>query len=146
MSATNTFEDKILSLYGLNADAANIGDATGLQGSSTAGSLYISLHTSDPGETGDQETNEAAYTPYSRQAVARSGSGWSVASGVLDNDSAITFPEATSGSETETHFGVGFAASGAGSRDLNGALSSSLAVSTNVQPEFAAGALDITLD
>lgn len=146
MSATNTFEDKILSLYGLNADAANIGDATGLRGSSTAGSLYISLHTSDPGETGDQETNEAAYTSYARQAVARSGSGWSVTSGTLDNDSAITFPEATGGSETETHFGVGFAVSGAGSRDLNGALSSSLAVSTNVQPEFAAGALDITLD
>ena len=146
MSATNAFEDKILTLYGINTGAANIGDATGLVASTVAGNLHISLHTADPGETGDQTTNEAAYGSYARQAVVRSAAGWTVTSGTMDNDAAITFPEATSGSETETHFGVGFAVSGTGSRDLNGALTSSLAVSVNVQPEFAIGALDITLD
>lgn len=146
MSATNALEDKILSLYGTNVNAANIGDAAGLLASATAGSLYISLQIADPGETGDQTTSEAAYTSYARQAVARSTAGWTVTTGTLDNDAAITFPEATGGSETETHFGVGSAVSGAGNRDLNGALGSSLAVSVNVQPEFAIGLLDITLD
>lgn len=56
-----------------NTDFANIGDAGGLQNSATAGSLYISLHTSDPGEAGSQTTNEANYTSYARVAVARSG-------------------------------------------------------------------------
>lgn len=146
MSATNAFEDKILTLYGINTDAANIGDAAGLQASAAPGNLYISLHTADPGETGDQTTSEAAYTSYARQAVVRSAAGWTVTTGTMDNDAAITFPEATGGSETETYFGVGFAVSAAGSRDLNGALTSGLAVSVNVQPEFAIGALDITLD
>ena len=147
MSATNAFEDKILTLYFINTDAANIGDAAGLQASVTAGSLYISLHTADPGETGDQTTSEAAYpAPYARIGKARSATEWTVATGTADNDNAITFAECTSGSETETDFGLGFAVSGAGSRDLNGALGSALIVTTNVQPEFAIGLLDVTLD
>lgn len=144
MSATNAFEDKILSLYLTNADAANIGDATGLRGSTAAGSLYVSLHTADPGETGDQTTNESAYTNYARVAVARSTAGWTVTSGVGDNDAAITFPLCGATGSTITHFGLGSAASGAGSRDMNGA--SSLVVSNGITPQFAAGALDVTLD
>ena len=45
-----------------NTTWANIGDATGLVGSTSAGSLYLSLHTSSPAESGDQSTNEIAYT------------------------------------------------------------------------------------
>ncbi len=45
-----------------NTDWANVGDASGLQNSATAGSLYLSLHTSSPGEGGTQATNEIAYT------------------------------------------------------------------------------------
>lgn len=146
MSATNAFEDKLLSLYLTNADAANIGDAGGLRGSVTAGSLYVSLHTANPNETGNQTTSEAAYTSYARVAVARSTAGWTVTSGVGDNDAAITFPAATGGSETETHFGLGSASSGAGNLDLWGALTASLAVSSGITPSFEAGALDITLD
>lgn len=69
----------ILNLLFVNSNAANIGDATGLRGSSTAGSLYVSLHTADPGATGDQTTNEASYTSYARVAVARTSGGWTVA-------------------------------------------------------------------
>ena len=36
--------------------------------------LYVSLHTADPGEAGDQTTSEATYTGYARIAVVRSGS------------------------------------------------------------------------
>lgn len=69
----------VLNLLFNNSDIANIGDATGLRGSSTAGSLYVSLHTSDPGTTGDQTTNEATYTSYARVAVARTAGGWTIA-------------------------------------------------------------------
>ncbi len=45
-----------------NTDWANVGDAGGLQNSASAGSLYLSLHTSSPGEAGTQATNEIAYS------------------------------------------------------------------------------------
>src|SRR6185295_3461265 len=144
MSATNAFENKILSLYFENANAADIGDVTGLRGSTTAGSVFISLHTADPGETGDQTTNETAYTNYARQAVARSTAGWTVATGNADNDAAITFPACGVTGSTITHVGIGSATSGAGSRDLNG--TASLVVSNGITPSFAIGALDISLD
>jgi hypothetical protein len=146
MSATNVFENGLLSLIFENANYANVGDATGLRGSSTAGVFYISLHTANPNETGTQTTSEAAYTSYARQSVARSTAGWTVASGVCDNDAAINFPAATGGSETETHFGVGSDVSGVGNLFLWGALSASLAVSAGITPSFAIGALDVTLD
>lgn len=114
MSATNVLENGLLSLLFENANYANVGDATGLRGSSTAGVFYISLHTANPNETGSQNTTEAAYTSYARVSVARSTAGWTVASGVADNDAEIAFPAATGGSESETHVGIGSDASGAG--------------------------------
>jgi hypothetical protein len=147
MSAVNQFEDDILDLIFTNVAAPNTGDAGGLQPSSTAGSLFVSLHTGAIAETDTAQTvNEATYTSYARQGVARSVAGWTVASGVVDNDSAITFPQATGGSETELNFALGFAVSGAGYLQMFGALTSGLAVSTGITPEFAAGDLDVSLD
>ena len=54
MSKTNTWETGLLELLFTNTTFAGVGDATGLPGAATAGSLYFSLHTSDPGEAGDQ--------------------------------------------------------------------------------------------
>lgn len=146
MSATNVFENGLLSLIFENANYANVGDATGLRGSTTAGVFYISLHTASPGEAGAQNTTEAAYTSYARVSVARSTAGWTVASGVADNDAAINFPAATGGSETEVSFGIGSDSTAAGNLFLYGGLTSNLAVSTGITPSFAAGALDVTLD
>lgn len=145
-SATNVFENGLLSLIFENANYANVGDATGLRGSSTAGVFYISLHTANPNETGDQSTSISSYTTYANVSVARSTAGWSVASGVADNDATITFGACTAGSSTVTHFGVGSDSSGAGNLFLWGALTASLAISAGITPSFAAGALDITLD
>lgn len=146
MSATNAFETSLLGLIFTNTDAANVGDATGLRGSSTAGSFYISLATGDPGETGDQTTSEATYTSYARVAVARSTSAWTVTGNTVDNDAAINFPAATGGSSTVTYFGIGSDSSSTGNLFLSGALGSSLAVSSGITPSFAIGALDVTLD
>lgn len=146
MSATNVFENGLLSLIFENANYANVGDATGLRGSLTAGVFYIDLATGDKTETGSQTTNEIAYMSYARVSVARSTAGWTVASGVADNDSAITFPAGTGGSGTATHFGVGSDSSGAGNLFLKGALAASLVCGSGVTPSFAAGALDVSLD
>lgn len=146
MSATNAFENGLLSLIFENANYANVGDATGLRGSSTAGVFYISLHTGDPGEAGSQTTSETAYTNYARVSVARSTAGWTVASGVADNDSVITFGTGGATGSTLTNFGIGSDSSGAGNLFLKGALTASLAVSNGITPSYAAGALDVSLD
>jgi len=144
MSATNAFENGLLSLIFENANYANVGDATGLRGSSTAGVFWISLHTADPTETGTQTSSESAYTNYARVSVARSTAGWTVTSGVADNDAAITFPACGVTGSTVTHFGIGSDTSGTGNLFLKG--TSSLTVSNGVTPSFAIGALDVTLD
>lgn len=149
MSATNATAAAILSLYFENTDHANIGDATGLQGSTTPGVFYISLHTADPTETGDQTSSEATYTSYARVSVARSTAGWTVTTAdpaVATNDAAISFPTATGGTNTITHFGIGTDASGTGTLLFSGALDASLGVSNGITPEFAIGALDVTAD
>jgi hypothetical protein len=117
-----------------NTDAGLIGDATGLRGSSTAGSLYVSLHSSDPGEAGDQTTNEVAYTSYARVAVARSGAGWTVTGNSVSPAANVDFPECTGSTATATHFGVGTASSGAGKLLYKGALSPSISISSGVIP------------
>jgi hypothetical protein len=146
MSATNAFETALLTLYFNNTDHANIGDAAGLQNSATAGNFYVSLHTADPGETGTQTTSEATYTSYARVAVARSGSGWTISTNNVSNAAAVTFPAATGGTNTITHFGIGSDSSGTGNLFFKGALSSSLAVSNGITPQFAIGELDVNLD
>lgn len=146
MSLTNAAETDLLELLFTNIDWPNIGDAGGLQNSVAAGSFYVSLHTADPGETGNQATNEANYGSYARQAVARSGAGWTVSGNNCSNAAAITFPECTSGSNTITHFGIGTDSSGAGNLILSGALTASLAVSAGITPSFAIGELDVNAD
>lgn len=106
--------------------------------------LYLSLHTSAPGVGGSQTTNECAYTSYARVTVARDATGWDVAAGVGSNDDLLQFPEATGGSETITHVGVGTASSGAGNLLVYGALGSSRSVSDGIQPQINANQLTWT--
>lgn len=103
-----------LTLIFCNTDWANIGDAGGLQGSSTPGSFYVSLHTASPGVGGSQNTSEATYTPYARQAIARSAAGFTVAGVQVTNAAIVYFPTCTSGSDTITHWGIGTDLTGAG--------------------------------
>jgi hypothetical protein len=143
---SNVSEAALLDLLFLNIDWANVGDAGGLQNSSTAGSFYIALHTADPDEAGDQTTSEIAYTSYARVAVVRSGAGWSRSVSTISNAALVQFPQCTGSTGTATYFSIGTAASGAGSIILSGALSASLAISNGIQPQFAAAALTATVD
>ena len=139
MSKTNTWETGLLELVFTNTTFAGVGDATGLPGAATAGSLYFSLHTADPGETGDQTTSEIAYTSYARVAVARPTAGWTVTGNAVATDANVDFPAGTGGSGTATHFGIGTASSGAGKLLYKGAISPSIVCGSGVTPRLNAG-------
>lgn len=141
---SDSAENNILKLLFNNTTWAGIGDATGIVGSGAAGSLYVSLHTADPGDTGNQTTNETAYTNYARVAVARTTGGWTVTNDTVANTAAITFPECGATGATITHFAIGKAASGTGEIIVSGSLTASLAVSSGITPNFAAGQLTAT--
>jgi len=136
MSKINAFENSLLLLIFNNTDIANIGDAAGLQNSATAGSLYVSLHTADPGEAGSQTTSEIAYTSYARVAVARSGAGWTVTGNSVSPAATISFPAGTGGSGTATYFGIGTDSSGAGTLLYKGAISPSIVCGSGITPQL----------
>lgn len=146
MSKSDAYENALQKLLFNNTAFANVGDAGGLLPSAAAGNLYVSLHTANPGEAGDQTTSETSYGAYARVAVVRSAGGWTISTNTSSNAAAITFPECTSGSATLTYFGIGTASSGAGILLHYGALTSSLAVSLGIAPYFAIGDLTTTED
>ena len=147
MSLTNAAETALLQLLFNNTAWANVGDASGLQPSATAGSFYISLHTADPGETGNQSTSEVAYTGYARVAVARSGAGFTVSGNTASNAAAVTFGTCTaSPGSPATYFGIGSASSSTGNLFMSGALTSSYQPSIGNAPQFPIGQLSATAD
>lgn len=146
MSMSNASETNLLLLLFNNTDWADVGDAAGLQNSATAGSFYVALHSSDPGDAGDQTTNEVSYTGYARVAVARSAGGWTVSGNQVSNTATVQFGECTAGSATATHFSVGLESSGAGDILYSGALSASRSISSGITPLFNASALVGTVD
>ena len=123
-----------------------VGDAGGLLQSVADGDLYMSLHTSDPGEAGDQTTNEIVYTSYARKDVPRTAGGWTVTANAVENAAEVAMPTCTGGSATATHFGIGTDASGAGKLLYKGALVAPLAISNLIEPKFPAGTIDVTED
>lgn len=133
MSKGNTFENDLLKLIFNGTAITGLADNAA---SSPVTNLYVSLHTADPGEAGNQTTSEAAYTSYARVAVARSGSGWTVTNNSVSPAEAISFPKCTGGTSTVTHFAIGTAATGAGKILYKGAVSPSIAVATNVTPQL----------
>lgn len=139
MSKSDAWETLMLQLLFENANAANIGDATGLRGSTTPGSLYFSLHTADPGDAGSQTTSEIAYTSYARVAVARSTAGFTVTGNAAATDANVDFPAGTGGSGTATHFGIGTSSSGAGTLLYKGAITPNIVCGNGVTPRLNAG-------
>lgn len=143
MSKGNTFEQEILDLIFLNTNIANIGDATGLRGATTVGSLYFALHTADPGEAGDQTTSECNYTSYARVTAARTGTNFSRAGSVMSVAVAQVFPNPsnlTSLPQTATHFSIGTAPSGTGKILFRGALTPNIVISnTGSSPQIGTG-------
>jgi hypothetical protein len=133
MSKSNAFENSLLKLI-FNATAiANLADNAA---SSPLTSLYVSLHTADPGEAGDQSTSEATYTGYVRVAVLRTSGGWTVTNNSVSPVANIDFANCTGGTNTITYFGVGTASTGAGVLYYSGTVSPSISVSSGVTPRL----------
>ena len=146
MSKSNTFENELLLHLFNNADIANVGDAAGLQNSVAAGSLFLSLHTADPGEAGTASTSEISYTGYARQAVARSSAGFTVSGATVTLTANVDFPEMTAGTGgTVTFFSVVKELSGASVILYSGSVSPTIAVAVGVTPRLKA-ATSITED
>lgn len=136
MSKSNTTENDLM-LFVFNATATSWDSAT---------TLYVALHTADPGEAGNQSTSEANYTGYARVAVSRNAGGWTVSGNQASNTALLQFPQCTAGSSTATHVSIGLASTGSTQILYSGALSSSLAISAGIQPQFSASTLVVTED
>ena len=74
-----------------------------------ATSLYVALHTADPGPNGLQNTNEVYYSGYSRVGVLRSSIGWSVPTQQFVHPNAgIVFPIGNGGGfSIATYWSIG---------------------------------------
>jgi len=127
-----TFANDFLKLLLQATAIANIADNAA---TSPLTNLYLSLHTASPSGSG-QTTSEAAYTSYARVAVARTSSGFDVSTNTANLHSLTSFPAATGGSETETHFGLGTASSGTGKLLVWGTVTPNIVVSNGVTPQI----------
>lgn len=134
MSKGNTFENDLMKLIFNGTAIANIADNAA---SAPLANLYVSLHTADPGEAGDQTTSEVAYGSYARVAVARTSGGWTVTANSVSPVADIVFPLGTSGSPASaTFWAIGTLVSGAGKLLYSGALSPAAAYGNGVTPRI----------
>lgn len=134
MSKSKTFENDLLKLIfngepieGLadNASAAPLED------------LYLALHSADPGEEGLQNTSEIEYTGYTRVAVKRDGTGWTVAANVASPTEAVEFGEMTDGVPgIATHVTIGTAETGTGKVLYRGELTPPVNFNVGVVPRI----------
>jgi len=136
VSKSNTFENDLLALIFTNVAITDIGDAGGLRATATAGSLYWSLHTADPGETGTAVTSETAYTGYARVAAAR-GAGFTVTANSVSPPAAVDFGECmASPGGAITHFGIVNTSSGAGKLLYSGTMTPNITMAVGVVPRI----------
>jgi len=101
--------------------------------------VYVGLSTANPLDdaSGLAEPSDG----YARVACA----AWTRVAGLVDNDAAVEFPEATGDWGTITHVAL-FDAITAGNMLVAFALDSGVSVSTGESCCFPAGDLDVTLD
>ena len=138
--STNTCNNFLALLY--NATPwANIADNAA---SSPITNIYVALSTVT-GAVGDtMSTNEATYTNYARQTVARTTGGWSAPSSrATSNAAQITFPQCGASGNTITSAKAGKAV-GASDVFHYGDLNAPITVSNLIQPVFAIAAMSIT--
>lgn len=134
MSMSDTTEVAFLNCFLRGTDPSYRAGAT----------AYLALFTADPGEAASLAA-EANYTGYARVALTKATS-WTGSASPFTNTNLIQFGACTAGTNAITHFAVVDTASGAVSMMISGALTTTLNVSTGIQPQFAAGALSIGAD
>jgi hypothetical protein len=106
--------------------------------------IQVPVATASYGPSSTLASNEAAYTNYVRQTVARTTGGWTAPSGgATSNVAPIEYPQCgvTGANLTSAASGKG---PGAGEVWHYGDLNAPIAVSNQIQPRFPAGAVTIT--
>lgn len=134
MSKSNAFETDNLALF---LNGTTIADLAENDSTSPATTITIALHTASPGEAGNMLTSEATYGSYARKTVARTSGGWTVSGNEATLTAALEFAEATSGTETITHFSVGTGVSN--NMMYFGTVTANIAVVTGVVPRLTTG-------
>lgn len=107
--------------------------------------VYVSLHTADPGETGASEV--ASSNAYARAAVTNNTTNFPAASGgSKSNGTAINFATPTgAGWGLCTHFGI-WDASTSGNLLVAGALTVSKTINAGDAVSIGIGGLTVTMD
>lgn len=134
MSMSNDTENATLKMHLQGTDPSYRSGAT----------QYLALFTGDPGESASL-ASEATYTGYARVALTKA-TAWTDGGATFTNAALVQFGACSAGSNVITHFAVVDTSSGAVSQMISGALTSSLSVSSGIQPQFAIGALSISAD
>lgn len=126
MSFTNYAENKVM------------GVAFGETAWTAPTTHYLSLHTSNPGETG--ATGEISGGAYARQSI-----GFTVTNNTATNTAVVEFPTATASWGTISHIAIWDASTG-GNAIAYAALTASKTIGSGDVLRLPAGDLDITLD
>ena len=132
----STFDNDLLKLIFNGTAISGIADNAA---SAPLTSLFLSLHTADPGAGGAQSTSEAAYGNYTRMPVTRNSGGFTVSGNSVTLTVAIIFPVASSGSEIETWAAVGTTVTGSGKILYRGPITPTLSITSGVAPQLTAG-------
>jgi hypothetical protein len=133
--------NNIVALYYNATPIANIADNAA---SSPITNIKVRLATASYSGASTGSSNEATYTNYAAQDVARTTSGWSAPSGgATSNVAPIEFPQCGASGNTITS---ACTSKGAGASDVfhYGDLNSPITVSNQIQPRFPIGAVTIT--
>jgi hypothetical protein len=131
--ASDAFENAAALLFFNATNWANVADNAA---SSPFTNWYLSLHTSSPGEAGNQTSNEIGYTSYARVARARSGAGFTVTGGQAVLAANADFPAGTGGSGTATHMGLGSASTSTGILEMFGTVTPNIVTGNGITPRL----------
>jgi hypothetical protein len=140
----DTFENDLCKLLFNGTAIANIADNAAAAPSTN---LWLSLHETDPTDTGTQGSGETAYTGYTRIGVARTSTGFVVTGNSVSPNVNVDFPQATSTSTgTLAYASIGLTSNSTGGTIIaSGAITPTIAYGQNVTPRLTTGS-SFTLD
>ena len=135
MGKSSAHATDYLQLLFQNQNMPNVGDSTGLRGSSSSGGFWIALMTNS--------VTEASYTNYSRLYAPRISSVWQVSGTTVFNKNDFTFNYNNGGTQNVTHFAIYTSQTG-GTQIGVGALTANTPINGGDTPKFLATDLTIT--
>lgn len=127
----------------MNAVFLNGGGSLITPGIDLSVNLYFALHTAAPVD--NQTETECAYGGYARVAVVRDIVSFDFTDGTYPNAIVLqvrkSFPQASSGSSTATHWSIGINASGTSFALYIDELTTPISITAGVTPYIDAGTL-----